>query len=447
MTQWGSKFRGAARMAAPLSLLLSLPWFCAGAGAAGYGTREFSAIAMGQAYAGSSATDSDPSFMGYNPAALDGVRSWDTTVGFIAALPTSDAHYTVAQNFAAVPIGGARDQHGFVDPAYVPNLAARYRLSEQWAIGLSVVAPWGLSTSYDKSWAGRYQALDTKLVTINAAPTIGFQPNDRLSLAVALQIQYATGKLSNAIDIGTIGGGIPTMQDGYGEFRADDLAFGFTLGAIWRPTDDVRLGLSYRSQIKHRLTGPVDFTLDSAGIGTVLQGSGLLKNTHAATNLTTPQTVSFGAVVDVSPDVSLSGELGWTNWRVFSDLRVEFDNPAQPDDVTPFGWKDSWFGALGASYRPSRDWTLRMGAAYDQSPARDSTRNARIPDADRIWLSLGADVALTERTSLSFSLAHLFLPRGEVNLSSTDPANLLRGDLVGTTDAEANALALQLTFR
>ena len=391
--------------------------------------------------------------MGYNPAALDGVRSWDATVGFIAVLPTSGADYSLAQNFSGVPISGAHDQRGFVDPAYVPNFAVRYRLSPQWSAGFSVTAPWGLSTSYDKTWAGRYQALDTKLITINAAPTIGFQPSDRLSFAAALQVQYATGKLSNAIDIGTIGqlssvpGAIPTKQDGYGEFRADDVAFGFSLGAIWRPTDDTRIGLSYRSQIKHRLTGPIEFTLDTAGVGAVLQGAGLLKNTHAATNLTTPQTISLGASVDISPDVTLMSELGWANWSVFPNLRVEFDNPAQPDDVTPFGWKDSWFGAFGVSYRPSRQWTLRLGGAYDQSPARDQTRNARIPDADRIWLSVGADLALSERTSLSLGLAHLFLPAGQVNLSSCDRANLLRGDLVGATDAEANAVALQLTFR
>ena len=41
--------------------------------AAGYGLKEHSADAMAAAYAGAAATDSDASYMAYNPAALAGV--------------------------------------------------------------------------------------------------------------------------------------------------------------------------------------------------------------------------------------------------------------------------------------------------------------------------------------------------------------------------------------
>src|SRR5262245_36189653 len=41
--------------------------------ASGYGVREWSAVAMGSAYAGASATSSDSTFLAYNPASLAGV--------------------------------------------------------------------------------------------------------------------------------------------------------------------------------------------------------------------------------------------------------------------------------------------------------------------------------------------------------------------------------------
>jgi hypothetical protein len=64
-----------------------------------------------------------------------------------------------------------------------------------------------------------------------------------------------------------------------------------------------------------------------------------------------------------------------------------------------------------------------------------------------VWISAGADVALSERTTLSLSVAHLFVGEEPINLSASEPSNAFRGDLVGVTDAEATAVSLQLTFR
>lgn len=406
---------------------------------------------MGSAYAGATATDRDPSYLAYNPASISGVDDFDHSIGLIAAWPTSDARYSTAQTVFGQQISGPRLQRDFVDPIYVPDAALRYRLSPEWSVGLGVFAPWGLSTTYDPSWAGRYHAHETKLITVDVAPTIAFQPTKELTIAASFNAQYATGRLSNAIDIGTIGaafavpGSIPGAQDGYGAFDAEDWGFGYTAGILWRPVDGLVLGASYRSQIDHRLTGPVDFTIGTSPVGPVLAGFGLLQNTRGAADLSAPSVVSVGATVDVSDKVSLSGELGFTDWSVFQELRVEFENAAQPDEVTLFRWKDSWFGAVGAHFAVDEDWRVNAGVAYDQSPA--GVLRARITDADRIWVAAGADVNLSPNTTLSFSVAHLFLDEEPVNLSSAEPSNVFRGDLVGATDAEANAAALQLTFR
>jgi len=407
---------------------------------------------MGSAYAGATATDRDPSYLAYNPAAVSGVDDFDYSIGLIAAWPTSDAQYSTAQTVFATPISGPRAQSDFVDPIYVPDAALRYRLSPEWSVGLGVFAPWGLSTTYDLSWAGRYHAHETKLITVDVAPTIAFQPTKELTIAASFNAQYAAGRLSNAIDIGTIGalflvpGSVPGAQDGYGAFDAEDWGFGYTLGVLWRPVDGLAVGASYRSQIDHRLTGPVEFSIGSSPVGAALAGLGLLQNTRGATDLSTPSVVSVGATVDVSDSVSLSGELGFTDWSVFDELRVEFENPVQPDEVTLFRWKDSWFGAIGAHYVVDETWRLNVGTAYDQSPT-GAFRNARIPDSDRIWIAAGADVKLSPNTTLSFSVAHLFLPEERVSLSSAETSNVFRGDLAGVSDTEANAASLQLTFR
>jgi long-chain fatty acid transport protein len=190
------------------------------ASAAGYGLREASTVAMGAAYAGASATGTDASFLAYNPAATAAVGRYDASISMIGLLPSSSAEYDLATTSAMTPAGGDMTQSEFVKTAYVPNLAARMRLSPELSAGLVVFAPWGLATGYDGGWAGRYYAHQTRLMTLNITPTLAYQVTDRLSIAAGPQIQFAKGTLSNAIDIGTIGflysvpNSVPGTQDG-----------------------------------------------------------------------------------------------------------------------------------------------------------------------------------------------------------------------------------------
>ena len=80
------------RSSVALSILFTLA--AAPAFAAGYGLKEHSADAMAAAYAGAAATDSDASYLAYNPAALAGVRDTDFTVSAVAIFPGSRGHYT-----------------------------------------------------------------------------------------------------------------------------------------------------------------------------------------------------------------------------------------------------------------------------------------------------------------------------------------------------------------
>lgn len=165
------------------SLLLSAP-----AHASGYGVREWSAAAMGAAYAGASATGSDASFLAYNPASLASVGSYNSSVSLVGLFPSSSANYTTATTSALTPTGGLTTPDGIIKNAFVPNLGARVRLSPDWAVGLAVYAPWGLSTDYEDTWAGRYHALKSDLLTVDVVPTISYEISDSFAVAAGVQI-------------------------------------------------------------------------------------------------------------------------------------------------------------------------------------------------------------------------------------------------------------------
>ncbi|MGY9106158.1 MAG: OmpP1/FadL family transporter, partial [Alphaproteobacteria bacterium] len=341
--------------------------------ASGYGLREHSAKAMGAAYAGASASGSDASFLFYNPASLSMVENSDFSLSGVGILPTSSASYSNAITSAGNATGGDATPSDFIENALIPSFAARVRLSPRLAWGVAVGVPWGLSTSYEPSWTGRYYGLTSKLQTANIMSALSYEVTPMFSIAAGVQAQYGKGRLSSAVDLGTIGAGflvpgsIPGAQDGRANYTGDDWGFGFTLGAIAQLSENTTVGASFLSEIRHTFEGPLTFELDSGGIGATINfAAGLFANTNATANLTTPAKASF------------------------NEFRVNAVNPAQPPDITTANWEDSWMAALGFEFMASQDWTLRFGAAYDASPAPDSFREPRVPDNDRIWLSSGA---------------------------------------------------------
>lgn len=420
---------------------------------AGFALREYSLSAEGSAFAGATALSDEPGGLSYNAATSSGVGAWDMsmTAGFID--PDTTGTFSVATTSFGNPTGGDNEVREIMD-ALEPGMQFRYRLSEQWTAGLSVTAPFGLGTKYRNDWAGRYYALESKLITVNAAPSIAYQITPELTLAAGAQVEYATGTLSNAIDFGTIGaanfvpGSVPGTQDGKVEYTPDGWAFGYHFGALWQPSPDVRVGASYRSELSHDFKGGVDFTLDSAGIGAILSGvSGAFVDTQGRSKVTLPAVAAFGAAYDITPNLTLMAEFDYTWWSSFEELRVAFSNPSQPDSFQTYDYKNTYFASLGLRYKPSEDWVLRAGVAFDQSPTRDATRDPRIPDNDRKWIAFSVGYWLSEGTAIEAGYSRLMFPDGRINLFASTPGNEARGNLIGITRANSDVFSVQLTFR
>jgi len=450
---WGSGHRGTPGFLTLPGVLLVSIWNCP-AHAAGFALREYSLSAASTSFAGATATDDAAAFLPFNPASAGGVTDEDAQLTLNLILPSSSASFSLATTSASTTVSGPTNPDDFIQQALEPGASWRIRLSDRWAAGVSVSAPWGLGTVYDRNWAGRYYAVESRLLTVNVAPDIAWQVNDALTIGVGLQVQYATGVLSNAIDFGTIGvsfsipGALPGQQDGFAEFRADDWAVGYRAGLLWKPDDRLALGLAWRSEIRHDLQGEVDFTLDTAGVGAALSGaSGAFVDSKARTRLSLPYMASAGLSWRATAKLTLLGEVAFTDWSSIDELRISFVNPSQPDSFQGYDWSGAWLYAVGAKHDLDDDWTLRAGAAIDGSPTRNKTRDPRIPDATRTWLSASVEHHITPSTSIQFGYAHLMFPEEPINLSATSSGNELRGNLVGTTDADADMISIQVTVR
>jgi long-chain fatty acid transport protein len=294
----------------------------------------------------------------------------------------------------------------------------------------------------------RYHALTSSLRTVDIVPALSWRPLPNLAIGAGLQIQYATARLSNAVDFGAVGAAarlpfLPGSRDGRATVTGNDTAVGWQIGAQWEPLVGTRLGLAFRSAVFHGLKGDATFE----GVPAPLAGLRDFAHTSARAKLVTPETLNLGLSQRIDARITLLAGAEWTNWSRFQDLVIRFDNGRAPS-VTEQRWRDSWFLSLGGEYRWNEALTLRAGFAYDQTPVRDAERTPRIPDNNRTWLSVGASYALRPGVILSAGYSHIFAPDAKVNLADPGPggSNLLRGNLNSAYSASVDILTAQLRF-
>jgi long-chain fatty acid transport protein len=444
-------------LACALAGLPALVFWVQDALAAGFAIKEQSGSALGNAFAGSATGIDDISYSFYNPAMMTYLSGNHAAAAASYIIPDANFKDGSASNIASAPITTTSNFNGNKDigrDALVPAFYGMWSATEDLKLGFSVTAPFGLLTDNVDGWEGRYHALKSDLLTIDINPAVAYRVLPNLSIGGGFRALYADAELSNNIDYGTIAGGSPSeATDGRAKLQGDDWGFGFNLGVMYSPIEKLRLGLAYRSSIDLDIEGDTKFDDDPAGFVDLIRlGASdptLFTDTDAEASLDLPDSVAFGANYDITGDWAVMGQVEWWNWSNFDELRIEFDNPSQPDNVTEEDWNDSWFFAVGTTYKPRQieGLTLRLGLAFDESPVPDDTRTPRIPDEDRYWIAVGVGYTPLPWLTLDLGYTHIFIPDADIDLKATDPGNTFRGNLSGEYEASIDIVGFQVTAR
>ena len=424
--------------------ILGLTNLSSSAWASGFSLTEQSVKNLGNAANGGAALAEDASTIFYNPAGLTRLSGNSVEGAGYIIFSTIEFQNQGSTVVTGDPLlGGEGGNIG--ENSFVPNLYGFWSVSEAVKLGIGVSPPFGLATDYNSDWVGRYQAIESRLKTVNINPSVALKLTNTLSLGGGLNFQYADAELSNAIDFGLIGqlnglGTQPQQLDGLVEIEGDDWSFGYNLGLLYEPTKNTRIGIAYRSDITHTLEGNADFTVPNDA--RVLTARGQFLDSDAEADLKLPDSLSLSIYQQLNDRWALMGDLTWTNWSRFRELRIQFDNPAQPDTVEPENWEDTLRFGLGVSYKVNEDWKLRAGVAYDQGPVKEEFTTARIPDGDRTWLALGFSYQPSSSLSLDFAYVHIFFEDRSINKSEP-----LTGTLQGEFTGHADVIGLQLNWK
>lgn len=413
--------------------------------AAGFMLTEQSAGALGRAYAGAGVDGTDISGVYYNPATMTLHPGTQIQAGFVAV--GLDLAFEGSGSANGVNYDGVTE-NGQYNTQAIPHGYISHQLNDSMWIGLAMTVPFGMGTEYDDNWKLSNRGISAEVLTFDFNPNVAWKVSDKLSLGAGMSIQYAAADLKMRDDVpNPLGGSLGTVN---GEVDADSWAWGFNVGLMWSPLDNLRFGLSYRSKINHNADG--DFTISNPSnetVGGILQSQGLLNSARSASaTLSTPAWLMATAAWDVNELLSLYATFRWTDWSSFDTLDIKssaLDKTHNGVKTVENHWQDTYLVSVGADLRFTNWWTFRAGIGYETSAVDDPKyRTAIIPDADRLWLALGSSFKATENMQIDVSAAWLH-GIGERNLWDKDTAG---GTEAGKfEDLDAYLFGVQLVYK
>ena len=389
--------------------------------ASGFQVMENSPLSQGMAMAGGGASPDDVTSIANNPAALGFVKKDQVYVGtsyLFADVEMNDAkarHSTSDSDYTELDVQGKNSESNVVGNTPIPAVYGSWAINDQVTAGLSITAPWGMNTEYGYDSVVRFMAQKTDIKSVNIMPMLSYAVTPDLSVAAGLQVQYTKMSMSN------FNGDADPSGDQVREashFNLGGWGAGFIIGVMAQPLENTYVGLSYHSQVKTKLKGDGAHYFLSAGSPTPPDPTRPYNDSDITgkTDFDTPEYIDLSITELITPEWDVRATAKFTRWSQYKGQSIDVsDGWYAADTDIAYDWHDTWYVALGTSYQLNRQWTLRTGYAWDQTPTNNATRDARTPDADRQTLSFGASYQWDDNLRIDMAYEHFFMDDTDIN--------------------------------
>jgi len=316
-------------------------------------------VGMGGAW---TAWADDATAIYFNPGALDTINPHVMIGGEFVLGPRS---YT-----PRLADGSDGDPQKTLISSPVPALGIVGRFSEdgepsRFTLGLGAWNTFGGRVSYPNTGMPALDTTQDLCFEVNGA--VGFRVSDRLSLGATVRVGAGFFRI------------VSTANPFDADLSASGVGAGLAAGALFRPTETVRVGLTWRSPLR----------IQTKGSGTVEQNG--TTETHAIEHQQNwPQQVSLGVGVQASSAVKLAFQADWSQWSQIDTIELRFPNGGLPDQIYPEYWSDNWSLRVGADFAVAQSVALRAGTYYDSPAVPDRTLERQYSDSHKVGVSVGA---------------------------------------------------------
>ncbi|MCU6668262.1 outer membrane protein transport protein [Enterobacteriaceae bacterium H4N4] len=274
-----------------------------------------------------------------------------------------------------------------------PNASGFYaqKLNDDFYAGIGMYGNYGLATDYG-NWAGDRLLKKSAMVALTLSPSLAYKLSDKVSLGGSVNVNYGLFSLTRNVD-----GDDKTEKD-------HDWAMSYRLGLLMELTDQTRAGLTWNSRTKY------DFNIDAKARFPNLPN--VEYDLPITAQVQAPQQIMLSLVHDLNKQWSVMGDLGWQDWSQFGSPQISV--VGQDLDKTN-RLKDTWHTALGVQYRPTEQWRVNAGVAFDSSIYESQSDIAlSLPTGDEWRFATGAQYQVTPQSNVGFAVSYLHMQSSRV---------------------------------
>ncbi len=424
--------------------------------AQGFGVYEQGACMTGRGGAGVADPCPDGSGMFFNPAALS-MDAKVMTLGSVLIGPRGD--FTDTSSTAMKGTVSSLNSHWYP----VPNIYFSMPFAERYAVGVGVMAPYGLTTDWPETSQGRYLGYKSVVQGVYIQPTFAAKINDQFSVGFGIDATYLNVELRQRVDLATqkLPNGLPFTAVGvpmYTDFADVQLKghawnVGYHLGMIVKPHERFAIGARYMGgQSVDANDGTIDTTQIMTGLklppqlgGTPIDAlvapqfasGGTLSDQAAATTLPLPAQFVVGVMIKAAPTVKLFFDYQWTNWEKFDVLPI--NGEYLKSEIVENYRNVSGF-RMGTEIGVGAKSALRAGFNVHGPAAPDESVTPNLPEGSRREFMLGFGSHLSK--SLSLDLSYMYL--GQPDRAGRTYAGTVNN---GTYSFMAHLLGASMTLR
>ena len=387
--------------------------------AAGFQLAEQSATGLGRAFAGEAAIADNASVLSRNVAAMTSFDKMAFSGGAIYVSPDVNIEGKTTGLLTHAD-ATARD---IAADAWVPNAYLIIPLNEQWRLGFSATSYYGLGVKMPDNYSAGHFGNVSDIKTMDLGTSLAYRINEMWSIGAGISAIQGEGEVGGVFNVG--------QHKIVKHLEGDGWALGWNAGVLLTPSQNTRVGLSYR----HDTTLTLEGNAQGANGLTPYEDTGRL-------DLPLPATAELALFHQLTDKLALHGSLNWTNWSKFVQLEAELDHQGSMH-IKDEHWEDSWRYALGMTYQLTPQWQLRSGVAYDASPVPADRRTISIPDADRFWYSLGMGYQFTPNLTVDLGLTLIDGKKVDVTETMSSP---IPSQFKGTSEGDAWLAGTQLSY-
>lgn len=269
----------------------------------------------------------------------------------------------------------------------------------KWRLGVGVYTPFGSELHYAQGWEGRYSLTDINLRSVMGQATVAYAITPQFSIGGGVTtLLLGDVDLQRDIPVQAQGSTSPAHATltGKAEHKV-----GYNLGVMFKPSDKLSVGISYRSAVNAHITDG-----DVAITGLPASAAGSFTATKFDATLPLPDVYSFGVGVRPSDKLLLAFDANLVGWSRYQSLDFRYLNGVLGGNTLSSSkrqYQDALAFRVGGQYKITDGLTVRAGTFYDFSAVRDGFVTPETPDADRIGVTAGLSYEFAQRFGIDAS--------------------------------------------